>query len=291
MDSREAYMTAQNKITQIPWSYLLLAYALAWIFWIPLALTGRDYQSSPLLIFLMLVGVFGPGIAGIILTYKEGGREGGREFWQRAFDFHRIHPGWVGMILLFFPGLCLIAIAIYYFLNGSFPSFEMLKQMALQPASFLIIPFLYLIQAGFEELGWRGYMLDRVQAIWKPMSASLIVGVFHAFWHLPLFWVAGTNQITMGFGLDFWIFIGLVLAGSIYSTWCYNSNGRSILAVTLLHTASNLSPDLFTEPGMERRIYFLIVILGAIVVAAFWVSRMKPIVQPVNQEVIGLTGM
>jgi len=48
--------------------YLLLAYGLTWLFWIPVALTGQDYQASPVLLAVTLVGVFGPGAAGIILT-------------------------------------------------------------------------------------------------------------------------------------------------------------------------------------------------------------------------------
>ncbi len=269
---------------RFPWVYLLLAYALAWIFWIPLAMTGRDYQSSPLLVALFLLGVSGPGLSGIILTYWEGGRQGAREFWQRAFDFHRIRLPWVGMILLFWPGLSALASAISYFSGGSLPGFEMLRQMIQQPAGFLVIPVLYVIQAGVEELGWRGYMLDRLQARRKPLGSALIVGAFHTFWHLPLFWVAGTNQITWGFGLDFWIFIGMVFAGSIYSTWCYNSNGRSTLAVTLLHATLNLSLDLFNEPGVEQRIFFAIVCLGACIVAVLWLLQMKPLSEKTGPE-------
>jgi membrane protease YdiL (CAAX protease family) len=270
--------------SRFPWLYLLLAYALAWVIWIPVALTGLNYKSSPLLILLLLLGVFGPGLAGIILTYHEEGGEGRRDFWQRVLDFRRIRLEWVGMILLFWPGLSLIAIAIQVLSGGKPPSFEMVKQMALQPAGLLVIPVLYVIQAGLEELGWRGYMLDRVQLVWKPLGASLIVGVFHALWHLPLFWVAGTNQITFGFGLDFWIFIGTVLAGSIYSTWCYNSNHRSTLAVIFLHASSNLSLDLFTEPGAERRLYFFIVILGACAMAAIWIIQMRSLPYKIGQE-------
>ncbi len=270
--------------SRFPWFYLVLAYALAWIFWIPVALTGRDYKSSPLLVFLFLLGTFGPGLAGIIQTYREGGREGGRDFWKRASDFRRIRPEWIWMILLFWPGVSLIAMAIYYFSNGSLPGFDMIQQMIAQPVGFLAVPVLYLIQAGLEELGWRGYMLDRIQAVWKPLAASLIVGVCHAFWHLPLFWVAGTNQIAFGFGQDFWIFIGLVFAGSIYSTWCYNSNRRSTLAVTLFHTMLNLSLDLFTGPGAERRLFLLLAILGACVVAALWVFRMRSSTEKAGQE-------
>jgi len=270
---------------RFPWLYLLLAYTLAWIFWIPVALTGQDYQSSPWLILLLLLGVFGPGLAGIILTYREEGREGGRAFWQRVFDFRRIRPVWYGIFLLFWPLLSLTAIAIHFLFSGRLPGFDMIQQMVIQPAGFLVIPVLYVIQAGLEELGWRGYMLDRVQAIWKPLGAALIIGVFHSFWHLPLFWVAGTNQNIFGFGPDFWIFIGVVTAGSIYSTWCYNSNQRSTLAVILLHATSNLSLDLFTEPGMERRIYFLLAILGAFAIAVIWGLRMRSLPHRTWQEI------
>jgi membrane protease YdiL (CAAX protease family) len=270
--------------SRFPWLYLLLAYALAWIFWIPLALTGRDYQSSPWLIFLLLLGVFGPGLAGIILTFREG-TEGRREFWVRVFDFRRIRPMWYALIILFWPGLCLIALAIHSLSGGSLPNFELLDRLISQPAGLLVIPVLYVIQAGLEELGWRGYMLDRLQAIWNPLGAALILGVFHALWHLPLFWIAGTNQITFGFGLDFWIFIGMVLAGSVYSTGCYNGNQRSTLAVILLHFTSNLSLDLFTGPGAERRLYFLLVMAGALMIAVIWGLRMRSLPQRIGKEI------
>jgi uncharacterized protein len=270
---------------RFPWLYLLLSYGLAWIFWIPIALTGRDYKTSPLLVAVLLLGTFGPGLAGIILTYREGGKEGGRAFWQRVFDFRRIRPGWYGIILLFWPGLSLIAMAVQYATGVSLPAFAMIKQMILQPVNILVIPVLYLVQAALEELGWRGYMLDRVQAVWKPLGASLIIGVFHAFWHLPLFWVAGTNQITFGLGLDFWIFVGMVMAGSIYSTWCYNSNQRSTLAVILLHTTLNLSLDLLSDPGADRRPFFILIILGALVIAAIWTARLRPAPFKIGQEI------
>ena len=66
---------------KFPWLFLLLAYGLTWVFWIPVSLTRQDYQESPLLLALVFLGVFGPGIAGIILTYYEGGQDGSRDFW------------------------------------------------------------------------------------------------------------------------------------------------------------------------------------------------------------------
>ena len=46
------------------------------------------------------------------------------------------------------------------------------------PAGILIVMILYLLQAALEELGWRGYMLENLQMIWKPLTASLVLGIF-----------------------------------------------------------------------------------------------------------------
>ncbi len=256
-----------------PWLYLILAYALAWLFWIPVALTGQDYQSSPILLLAVMLGVFGPGIAGIVMTYREQGRAGGRDFWRRLFDFRRIGPGWYALILLLMPGLGILSVLVHSWIGGKPPTFDFLRQAVSQPFGVAVFVILYLLQAGLEELGWRGYMLDRAQAIWKPVTASLVVGICHAFWHLPLFWVSGTNQIKMGFGFDFGLFIVTVLATSILFTWCYNSNQRSTLAVILFHTVGNLSLDTFMLPGAGVRIYNSLVVLAGVTIAAAWLAR------------------
>ena len=103
---------------QFPWFYLFLAYGLTWIFWIPVALTRQDYQQSPLLLAVVFLGVFGPGIAGILMTYHEQGKEGGQDFWRRVFDFRRISLKWYALILLLFPALHMISIGINAWLGG-----------------------------------------------------------------------------------------------------------------------------------------------------------------------------
>jgi membrane protease YdiL (CAAX protease family) len=255
---------------RFPWLFLVLAYAFAWAFWIPVAWTRQDYQSSPLLLAGLLAGVFGPGLAAIVLVHLREDKAARRDFWARALDPRRIRPIWYLIAVLLWPALHLIAMAVNALLGGSPPGFPLVGELLAQPAGLLVVPALYLIQAGLEELGWRGYMLDRLQARWSPLPASLVLGICHALWHLPLFWVAGTNQIEYGFGPDFVLFVAYVLAASIYSTWCYNDNRRSVLAVTLLHFTANLSLDIFTAPGPQFRIYQLLAIAVAVVIGAIW---------------------
>ena len=258
------------KRTRFPWRYLILAYALAWVFWIPLAISQQDYTSSPALLIALLVGVFGPGIAGIVLTYIEEGKEGGKDFWRRALEVRRVRPLWWLAILMLWPLLHGTAIAVTRLLGGAPPSWAFVREMRGRPLGLVVVPVLYLIQAGLEELGWRGYMLDRLQARFSPLGASLVLGICHALWHLPLFFVVGTNQIKWGFGPDFWLFVGVVLASSVYTTWCYNGNRRSTFAAIALHFAYNLNLDIWTAPGMQQRVFQAFVILGALVVVPFW---------------------
>ena len=255
---------------KFPWFYLLLAYGLAWLFWLPVVWARQDYQNSPLLLALVLVGTFGPGIAGIIMVYREFGKDGRCDYWHRVFDFRRISFKWYVLILLLFPVMHLVSIAVNSWMGGSPPQFEFIKEAIAVPIGIPVVLLLYLLQASLEELGWRGYMLDRLQAFWKPLTASLVLGIFHAFWHLPMFWVAGTNQSRWLTVPDFTLFIAFVLASSIYTTWCYNENHRSIFAAALLHTIGNLSLDTFMLSGAGENVFKVVFILGSLVVAIAW---------------------
>lgn len=174
------------------------------------------------------------------------------------------------LILFLFPALHMISIGINHWLGGDPPEFAFIKESMAMPAGLLIVAILYLLQSVLEELGWRGYMLDRLQTIWKPITASLVLGVFHALWHLPLFWIVGTNQSRYLSFTAFVLFVAFVTSGSFYNTWCYNDNRRSILAVTLLHTSTNLALDTFMLSGTGEYIFKIVAAFGAALIAIAW---------------------
>jgi membrane protease YdiL (CAAX protease family) len=49
------------------------------------------------------------------------------------------------------------------------------------------LDFLIPLAALGEELGWRGFALPRLQSRIGPLSASLVIGVIWAAWHLPYY--------------------------------------------------------------------------------------------------------
>ena len=237
-------------------------------------MTRQDYKSSPFLLILVLIGVFGPGLSGIILTYRGRDREKTRGFWRRALEMRRVRSIWYAIVLLLWPAMHLLSLVFSKALGDQMPGFGFIGMLATQPLGIPVVIVLYFLQAGLEELGWRGYMLEHVLPSWGAARGSLIIGVFHALWHLPLFWVVGTNQLRIGLGVGFLLFVAQAIAFSIYSTWCYLGNGHSTLAVTLLHTTGNLCLDVFAlDPGSTRNsIYTLVMVLGAAAVSIIWLK-------------------
>lgn len=264
-------------ITKIPWVYLLLAYGWAWAWCIPVILIGKDYQEAPVLLVTVFMAIFGPGLAGILMTYREGNREARREFWRRLVDLRRIRSWWIPLMLLLWPGLQVSANFVSGALGAPVPPSELAGQMAAQPLFILAVIVLYFLQAALEDIGWRGYMLERALGSWSPSKTSLIVGLSHAFWHLPFFFIVGTNQMKMGLGLDFWLFVAQATAFSFYATWCYLDNGHSTLAAILLHTIGNLCNDLLVLLGgpVKYQVYTVFMVAGAVIISLAWQTKSR----------------
>ncbi len=256
-------------------TYLILSFVISWAIWIPIAITGKDYQSSPYLLAAVLVGAFGPGLAAIIINYLNKDLDQITEFRQRIYDFKRIRPSWILIILTFWPVLHGIAIGITKLLGEPIPESSFLIEILSRPNTIPLVVFLYFLQAGLEELGWRGYLQDKLGQKIGPSLSSLLVGLIHSIWYLPLFWVVGTNQMKMGFGLDFLIFIAFVITSSIFSAWCYYGNRRSVIAAALLHTTGNLSFDIFAyAPGTTKHLVFvLLTVLGGLLVIIYFQAK------------------
>jgi membrane protease YdiL (CAAX protease family) len=188
-----------------------------------------------------MLGGSGPSIAGIIMIHWNTSREARRDFWKRVIDFRRISLGWYLFIFLIFPALYTISFLLNTLAGNPAPEFETLTQIGANPLV-LVGTVVIGIVAGplSEELGWRGFALDRLQARWSPLITNLILAFFWWAWHLPLFFIHGTIQNEWGFGtLSFWLFLVGIIPLSMLTNWAYNRNGRSILAAILLHFTYN----------------------------------------------------
>ena len=97
---------------------------------------------------------------------------------------------------------------------------------------------LWLLTYGLgEETGWRGFALPRMQRTRPATSATFILGILWAFWHLPAFFYRDTFT-EMGV-LGFPMFLVSIIFASMVFTWLYNSTGGSLLVVILFHAFFN----------------------------------------------------
>jgi membrane protease YdiL (CAAX protease family) len=97
----------------------------------------------------------------------------------------------------------------------------------------LILPlFIFNAIINGEEIGWRGYVLPRIQTKYNALVSSLIVGVIWGLWHIPKFLVPGNTS-------PFAWFMVKVMADAILYTWLYNNTKGSLLMLTLFHASSN----------------------------------------------------
>jgi len=265
-------MTTKTQISSSkclnPWRFFGLAIGLSWLFWIPLALLGGEPMRFPYVI-LMILGGLGPAMAEIILIFSAGSKRQKRDYWHRVLDVRRIRLGWCAVIFLIFPVLNALATLLSVLTGGPQPTFETAARLLANPLS--IIPyvlFLFVFGPLPEELGWSGYALDGLQSKRSALTASLIIGLVWAVWHLPLFFMEGTFQSEqIGFATPaFWWYILPTLPISILDTWIYNNANRSTLSAVLLHFMVNLSGELFglTQHARFYQAWLIFIVTAAI---------------------------
>ena len=176
------------------------------------------------------------------------------------------------MIVLTFPVLIGLAGVLDAVTGGGAAGFGIEPRFLAQPLT--ILPYaLFLLAFGPipEELGWRGYALDRLQGRWGALASSLALGTAWALWHLPLFFMPETYQSGLGVGtLRFWLFFITLVPQSVLYTWIYNNTARSTLSAILFHFMGNFTGELFALSDRAEVWIGVLVMVAAVGVVAVW---------------------
>lgn len=266
-------MNAKTKtILSNPWVYFAATFAWTWGIWTAVILSGQTMETGTL---LLLVGVFGPMVTGIAFTYLTRGKEGRRDYWQRIIDFKRIPFKWYLIVFLFAPILNIFAALIDVLLGGTGATWGEAALNIISDPSAVILSLMFASLIPFvEELGWRGYVLDRLQEKHSALVATLILGTVWMLWHLPLFFVEGSYQSGLGVGtLAFWLFFigGIFL--NIPFTWIYNNTNRSTLAVILFHCMINFTGEAIAISLRADTYATFLWFAAAIAITAIWGAK------------------
>lgn len=254
-----------------PWVYFGATFAWTWGFW-GVALLLKSNVETPLGLVLPLLGVLGPLVTGIGFTYLTKNSAGQHDYWWRVIDLRRIGLKWFLLLLCFVPVLNGLAALIDVAAGGNGAVLgESLVNVASNPFGLLLSALFATLIPLIEELGWRGYALDRLQATRSALRSTLILGSVWSLWHLPLFFAEGTYQASLGVGtLAFWLFLFGIIPLSFAFTWVYNNTNRSILAVILFHAMVNFTGELFDITERANTISMILWVIAAIGITLFW---------------------
>ena len=150
----------------------------------------------------------------------------------------RVSPGWYVVALLLPAVLATAATVLNVLLGAEPPSAAELSGWTGLFATFAIVLLVPGFGGAWEEPGWRGYALPRLQSRRSALVASLILGALIAGWHLPLM-VAGQVAYSD---------IVLIFAGTIVYNWVFNNAHGSVLIIMLMHAANNTVSGSFFSP-------------------------------------------
>jgi uncharacterized protein len=229
-------------------SYFVIMYTGLWLAYLPLVLSKHGFGvlpfefPFPVVLFNLPASLAGPLLAGVIMSWVVGGKQGRQEFRKRLFRF-KVAPQWYLMPLAAIPVLGVLSVAV---VQGVAPIGLFVGNIASFFVSYLLSALLLAVLINlWEESGQIGFALPELQRRHGAVLASLIIAPMWALMHLPAFFVP-----EMGVGVDgplslqgVALSLGVLLVYAvpvrIIATWLFNSAGQSVVVVAVFHAAMN----------------------------------------------------
>ncbi len=245
--------TLCNSLSTSTRRFFTLAFALSWGIGGIALLIGlwkpelRPLSTSSPLYYLAAYSI---SLTGLVFTARYDGIDGLRDLGRRLLPW-RSSPRWYLFVVIGYATITAIS------LWG-------VTQVALSVVAVLRDPG----PLG-EEFGWRGFALPRLLQRYPPLTASIRLGLIHALWHLPLFFIPGMPQTQVSFPL----FTLGVVAIAIFDTAVYLRSGANLLLAILIHLLANFGGGLAAAAGTLSLFLALEAVAAALVVAAGGVSR------------------
>ena len=214
-----------------------MAYVFTWVAVSPMILNrvGVIRLDLPVELIQIVGALAGPALAGVIVTAGTEGWAGVGRLLRRVIQWK---VGIVWYLVLLLGPLVVLTLTASAFLGMSFLR-DFLDGLPLLLAQYLPFVLVGVIFGPlWEEIGWRGVALPRLQRTLGPVMGTLVLGSLWAAWHLPGYVGGWLGSFTLS------SFLALIVGGigfSVLMTWIFNNTSGSLLIMFLLHSASNAS--------------------------------------------------
>jgi membrane protease YdiL (CAAX protease family) len=250
-------------------AFLVMAYAFSIAVVLPPLQTPPGSLPSGLSLSDSLGTIFGVALSAFLVMAAMHGRAGMQDLARRSLRW-RVGLRWYLFALFGLPVATLLCASVIYRLaplNALLDNWPLLFTVVLP--QFLLRIVLFNLP---EEIGFTGFLQDRLQDRYGPLKACVMVELPFALWHLPSF------IVDTGLGFAQWplflVYFGLLVIGQFFSRiiimWLYNSARRSVLLVGLFHASFNVTAGALGRefiPGWSEGSALLIA-TGLVVVTA-----------------------
>ncbi len=202
--------------------------------------------STPPIFNFKLIAQFGPSLAALLLIFLTEGAEGIQRIIKSLANW-RIGFWWLLMAATFEPLMFLIFTFFYLIKFDLISDYNLLINFSsiITFGSTFIIGLFYWGMS--EEIGWRGWMLPKLQNKMSPFIAAIISALITTTWHVnPESFLA--DFIVFKEGTYIWGYYSVFVEQLVISVpmllvivFIFNNTKGSLLPMLLFHSASNSS--------------------------------------------------
>ncbi len=257
-------MNENSKTSNDIGSFFMLTFIITLPFYILCGLAANEIFFPQIMAIPFAISiVVAPIIAALILNSRKKGLDKKTGLVKKSFDFKISKKIWYIPTFLILPIVWILTLGLLILTGVTFDGLTF-------PLIFLVFLLpIFIIGSTCEEVGWQGYVYDKMEDRWHAFKASLILGVIWAFWHVPVWfftipadpqWVWLVGQI-------------LNLIGSrILIVWIYNNTEKRVFPAILIHVifdvGSFMLPNFITSMGMM--ITGIVCLIIALLVVFLW---------------------
>lgn len=240
-------------------AFFTLVLVLSLPFWLAALLLKR--VNIPINLPISALMAVCPLIAAAILLCREQGWAGVRALLKRTFDFVRIrHKAWYLPVFGLWPLMMLLAYGLMRFIGAPLPDPQVPLRLA--PLFFAV----FFLSGATEQLGFQGFLYERMQSRRSALSAALLIGVFWGLWHVVPFLQQQRPPAWI-----LWQVLGMV-PFRVLIVWLFNNTGSSVFATVIFQAMANVSQFLFPNLGShyDPLYAFLLMSAAAAAVTFLW---------------------
>jgi uncharacterized protein len=160
--------------------YFILAYTISWGGSLLIA-AQKGFHPGDIglteigMMFLFMLA--GPSLSSLVLTALLEGKSGLSQLFKRLRNWH-FSWRWAAVAVLTVPILSTTTLLVL----GALVSPIYKPEITIANIGFGIVAGF--LAGFFEEIGWSGFALPRLQSKYSPLASGFILGVLWAFWHI-----------------------------------------------------------------------------------------------------------